>query len=200
MLVFLSLSFSRPWHPKLIWGKLLSAGRYFEKKFWVLKLSPAEKQNLKKDYTKTVECVCACWFAVSFGHLTLAEEMLRAQKHLVSWQCDVVVFSFGRRAGLMWVWPAVCVRGVVTLVAGASKPLSGALHHVIRKPNPPLTCTHCWWKSAPCPFGCSKGGRPLWYALGWVGWCLQEGFFSQRFLFTLKINIICLVFVESDVN
>lgn len=31
-----------------------------EKKLQVLKLASAKKPNLKEDYAKTVECVCAC--------------------------------------------------------------------------------------------------------------------------------------------
>lgn len=79
------------------------------------------------------------------------------------------VFSWAKGWFDVRVWAAVCVRGGCdsggrTLPASVRGPLP---HH--HKACPPLTCSHCWWKSAPCPFACSKGGRPVWYAMGLEG-------------------------------
>lgn len=89
------------------------------------------------------------------------------------------------------MWPAVCVRGVVTLVAGPSKPLLGALY----PPDLPS-------QSAPCPF--DWGGSACVVCTGIEGGLggsrgegLRGGFLSLWSLFTLKINAIYLVVVES---
>lgn len=125
-------------------------------------------------------CLCML-FAVGLGHFELAEERLRAQRHSVSGfgggitahSATLLCFLLGK--GLVWcqsvgccLCPGGCDSGGRTLRASVRGPLP---HH--HKACPPLTCSHCWWKSAPCPFACSKGGRPVRYAMGLEG--VREG-------------------------